>query len=145
MVASCGIIDPLPPWISIFPHHSRWKTTRHFFTSNIGCSRFCCPKWTNKFQHELYQPRYPHLKCDPCNLVGHIVEKHLKCDYYGYKGHIINICHMLKRVNVQGDKKCFSNSLSRVQHVHSKFDQAQTTSFYNPTSDQYHDLLELID
>lgn len=94
-----------------------------------------------------YQPKYSHLKCDRCNLAGHTAEnccQHLKCDHCGYKGHTIDICRKLKRENVQGDRKGFSNSLSRANHVNSKSDKAETTSSYNLTADQYHDLLELI-
>ncbi|XP_039685495.1 uncharacterized protein [Medicago truncatula] len=141
------LMDPLPPVNKVFSLIIQDEKQRDISSQVTSeAVAFAVRNEPPNF-NKNYQPKYPHLKCDRCNLAGHTAEncrQHLKCDHCGYKGHTIDICRKLKRENVQGDRKGFSNSLSRANHVNSKSDKAETTSSYNLTADQYHDLLELI-
>jgi len=71
--------------------------------------------------------------------------QHLKCDHGGYKGYTIDVCRKLKRANTQGDTKGPSNGFSSTHHADFKFDKTKITfSSYSLTTEQYHDLFELI-
>ncbi|PNX92270.1 retrovirus-related Pol polyprotein from transposon TNT 1-94 [Trifolium pratense] len=142
------LMDPLPPVNKVFSLIIQDEKQRNISPQTTADAMAFAVRNEPPNLKGNHQPRNPHLKCDRCNLVGHIAEhcrQHLKCDHCGYKGHTIDICRKLKRVNVQGDKKDPSNSLSKAHHVSSKLDKVETTPSYSLTAEQYRDLLELID
>ncbi|CAJ2628033.1 unnamed protein product [Trifolium pratense] len=141
-------MDPLPPVNKVFSLIIQDEKQRNISPQTTADAMAFAVRNEPPNLKGNHQPRNPHIKCDRCNLVGHIAEhcrQHLKCDHCGYKGHTIDICRKLKRVNVQGDKKDPSNSLSKAHHVSSKLDKVETTPSYSLTAEQYRDLLELID
>ncbi|KAB2628158.1 hypothetical protein D8674_032953 [Pyrus ussuriensis x Pyrus communis] len=99
-----------------------------------------------------FSPRNSHLKCGRCDATGHTSDTcraHLKCDYCNWRGHTIDQCRKLKKGkdnSNMGDYQDRRGSNSKANHVDTQpMPPATSPSSYSLTSEQYHNLLALLD